>query len=79
MALTDRVRSAQDRQRLPLRARLGVQNAKVLSIIELMEANVAEPLSLAELSDYVGLSRRQVERLYQRHLGMTPRQLRRTR
>src|SRR5690606_22324545 len=36
--LTDRVRSPTDRQRLPLRARLGVQNAKVLSIIELMEA-----------------------------------------
>ena len=36
--LTDRVRSPTDRQRLPLRARLGVQNSKVLTIIELMEA-----------------------------------------
>ena len=35
--LTDRVRSPTDRQRLPLRARLGVQNSKVLTIIELME------------------------------------------
>ena len=32
-ALTDRVRNPNDRQRLPLRARLGVQNTKVLSII----------------------------------------------
>ena len=32
--LTDRVRSPTDRQRLPLRARLGVQNSKVLTIIE---------------------------------------------
>jgi len=38
-ALTDRVRNPNDRQRLPLRARLGVQNSKVLSIIEFMEAN----------------------------------------
>ena len=45
-ALTDRVRNPQDRQRLPLRARLGVQNSKVLTIIELMEANLSEPLSL---------------------------------
>jgi transcriptional regulator GlxA family with amidase domain len=51
MALTDRVRNAHDRQRLPLRARLGVQNAKVLSIIELMEANLSEPLSLIEIAD----------------------------
>lgn len=41
-ALTDRVREQSDRQRLPLRARLGVQNAKVLSIIEVMEKNLAE-------------------------------------
>ena len=37
-ALTDRVRSPQDRQRLPLRARLGIQNSRVLTIIEMMEA-----------------------------------------
>ena len=62
--LTDRVRSPTDRQRLPLRARLGVQNSKVLTIIELMEANLSEPLSLIEIADHVGLSRRQIERLF---------------
>ncbi len=62
-ALTDRVRNPQDRQRLPLRARLGVQNSKVLTIIELMEANLSEPLSLIDIADHVGLSRRQIERL----------------
>ena len=49
--LTDRVRSPTDRQRLPLRARLGVQNSKVLTIIELMEGNLSEPLSLIEIAD----------------------------
>ncbi|TJV01996.1 MAG: GlxA family transcriptional regulator, partial [Mesorhizobium sp.] len=62
--LTDRVRSPTDRQRLPLRARLGVQNSKVLTIIELMEANLSEPLSLIEIADHVDLSRRQIERLF---------------
>lgn len=71
-ALTDRVRNPHDRQRLPLRARLGVQNAKVLSIIEFMEANIAEPLSLVEIADYVGLSRRQIERLFQAQMGRSP-------
>ncbi len=71
-ALTDRVRSHHDRQRLPLRARLGVQNTKILSIIELMEANLSEPLSLPEIADFAGLSRRQIERLFRQHLGRSP-------
>ncbi len=71
-ALTDRVRNPNDRQRLPLRARLGVQNAKVLSIIEYMEANISEPLPLVDIADYVGLSRRQIERLFQQYMGRSP-------
>jgi len=70
--LTDRVRSPTDRQRLPLRARLGVQNAKVLSIIELMEGNLSEPLSLIEVADHVELSRRQIERLFRSEMGRSP-------
>ncbi len=70
--LTDRIRSPSDRQRLPLRARLGVQNSKVLTIIELMEANLSEPLSLLEISDHVGLSRRQIERLFRGEMGRSP-------
>jgi transcriptional regulator GlxA family with amidase domain len=71
-ALTDRVRSPHDRQRLPLRARLGVQNTKILSIIELMEANLSEPLSLPEIARFAGLSRRQIERLFRQHMGRSP-------
>ncbi len=71
-ALTDRVRSPHDRQRLPLRARLGVQNSKVLSIIELMESNLAEPLSLLEIADHADLSRRQIERLFRQEMGRSP-------
>lgn len=70
--LTDRVRNPTDRQRLPLRARLGVQNAKVLSIIEFMEANLSEPLSLIEIADQVDLSRRQIERLFRTEMGRSP-------
>ena len=70
--LTDRVRSPGDRQRLPLRARLGVQNSKVVSIIELMEANITEPLSFLEIADHIGLSRRQIERLFRQEMGRPP-------
>ena len=71
-ALTDRMRAPTDRQRLPLRARLGLQNTKLLFIIELMEANISEPLSLVEIAKYAGLSRRQIERLFRRNLGRSP-------
>lgn len=70
--LTDRVRSSSDRQRLPLRARLGVQNARLLSIIEMMEANISEPLALTEIAKISNLSRRQIERLFRQNLGRSP-------
>ena len=70
--LTDRVRSATDRQRLPLRARLGIQNNRVLQIVELMEGNLSEPLSLIEIADHVDLSRRQIERLFRTEMGRSP-------
>ncbi|WOC17073.1 GlxA family transcriptional regulator [Pseudochrobactrum sp. MP213Fo] len=71
-ALTDRVRKPHDRQRLPLRARLGVQNSKVLSIIEMMEGCLTEPLSLLDVAGHVGLSRRQIERLFRQEMGRSP-------
>ncbi|MEO0496706.1 MAG: GlxA family transcriptional regulator [Pseudomonadota bacterium] len=71
-ALTDRVRNSQDRQRLPLRARLGVQNPRILQVIEIMESNLSEPFSLLEVANQIGLSRRQVERLFRREMGRSP-------
>ena len=71
-ALTDRVRAAHDRQRLPLRARLGVQNSRVLSIIETMEANIAEPINLVDIAKNAGLSRRQIERLFKQYMQKSP-------
>ena len=72
MCLTDRVRNPRDRQRLPLRARLGVQNSKLLTIIEMMETSLSEPLSLVDIAGQVGLSRRQIERLFHKNLGRSP-------
>ncbi|MCB9944477.1 MAG: GlxA family transcriptional regulator [Geminicoccaceae bacterium] len=72
--LLDRIRGPQDRQRMPIRMRLGVHHPKLIMAIELMEANIEEPLSQELLAKYVGLSRRQLERLFRRHLGRTPAQ-----
>ena len=72
--ILDRVRSADDRQRMPIRVRLGVHHPKLILAIELMEANVEEPLGQDQLAKYVGMSRRQLERLFKKHLGRTPAQ-----
>ncbi|OTJ57711.1 AraC family transcriptional regulator [Pseudomonas aeruginosa] len=41
-------------------------------VINLMAANIEEPLSQEQFAHYVGRSRRQIERLFQQQLGTTP-------
>ena len=72
LALVDRIRHPHDQQRLSLQDRLGIQNPKIIKVIEAMETNIAEPVALEELASRVGLSRRQLERLFVRHVGRTP-------
>ena len=68
----ERIREQHDNQRMTLRSRLGISHPKLLNVIELMENNIEEPLSRAELARLTGLSTRQLERLFQKYLGRTP-------
>lgn len=68
----ERIRDSRDPQRMTLRSRLGVAHPKVLEAVGLMEAHVDEVLSRAELAARIGVSARQLERLFQRYLGCTP-------
>lgn len=68
----ERVRRADDTQRVPLRHLVGNQSAKLIMAVELMEANIREPIGQADLAEYVGLSRRQLQRLFHRYLMCTP-------
>ena len=72
--MLDRIRQSHDLQRMPYRVRLGIHHPKLLSAIEMMESNVEEPLDQEMLARYVGLSRRQLERLFRKNLGRTPAQ-----
>lgn len=72
IALCERLRDAGERQRLPLQARLGIDNILLIRIIEQMEANLSEPLKLADISPAGGMSRRQMERLFRKEMGRTP-------
>ena len=72
--IVDRIRGPHDRQRMPLRVRLGVHHPKLIRAVEIMEGNIEEPLSQESLAERIRLSRRQLERLLRRHLGRKPAQ-----
>jgi len=72
MFICDRVRSESDYQRIPLRHVLGTAQPKLVEAVSLMEANIEEAIELDELAGYVGLSRRQLERLFQKYLQCSP-------
>jgi len=68
----DRVRSHEERQRVALQARFGALQPKLSEAVTLMEANIEEPLSTDDIANLVGLSRRQLERLFKQYLGSLP-------
>jgi transcriptional regulator GlxA family with amidase domain len=68
----DRVRGSQERQRVALQARFGALQPKLSEAVTLMEANIEEPLSTDDIAGLVGLSRRQLERLFKQYLGSLP-------
>ncbi len=70
--MCDRIRDQHDHQRTPLQHYLGSSQPKLTEAVTLMEANIEEPMSLDELSNYVGISRRQLERLFQKYLNCVP-------
>jgi len=68
----DRVRDREERQRVALQARFGQLQPKLSEAVTLMEANIEEPLSTDDIANLVGLSRRQLERLFKQYLGSLP-------
>jgi transcriptional regulator GlxA family with amidase domain len=70
--ILDRIRSDRERQYVPLRAQVGVSHQSLIKVAELMEANIERTLSLERIAKETGLSRRQIERLFKRHLNCVP-------
>jgi transcriptional regulator GlxA family with amidase domain len=68
----DRVRGQEERQRVALQARFGALQPKLTEAVTLMEANIEEPLSTDDIANLVGISRRQLERLFKQYLGSLP-------
>jgi transcriptional regulator GlxA family with amidase domain len=70
--IVDRVRSDRDPQYVPLRAQVGVSHESLIHVAQLMAENIEKPLALDAIARRTGLSRRQIERLFRRHLNCVP-------
>ena len=68
------IRPASGPQRGSLVERYGVRDRHVIAALELMENHIADPLEGAQLAKAVGLSLRQLERLFRDRLARTPMQ-----
>ncbi|MFB2532568.1 GlxA family transcriptional regulator [Paracoccus sp. p3-h83] len=66
------IRTGQDSQRLSIPTRIGVRHGKLAQVIGRMEANLEDPISPAILAEQVGMSTRQLERLFRRYLHRSP-------
>ena len=66
------IRTDQDTQRLSVPTRIGVRHPKLSQVIQIMEQNIEEPISPSILAKDVGMSTRQLERLFRRYLNRSP-------
>lgn len=66
------IRTDQDTQRLSIPTRIGVRHPKLSQVIQMMEGNIEDPMSPADLAEDVGMSTRQLERLFRRYLNRSP-------
>ncbi|MDO6584560.1 GlxA family transcriptional regulator [Salipiger sp. 1_MG-2023] len=66
------IRTDRDTQRLSTPTRIGVRHPKLGEVIKKMEAAIEEPISPALLAGQVGMSTRQLERLFRRYLDRSP-------
>jgi len=66
------IRTDQDTQRLSVPTRIGVRHPKLSQVIQIMEKNIEEPISPSVLAKDVGMSTRQLERLFRRYLNRSP-------
>lgn len=64
--------AAAEAPHLPAARLRGIGHPKLREVIQLMENNLEEPIDLELLASYIALSRRQLERLFQKHLYCSP-------
>ncbi len=72
MCLHSVQRSETDRQQSSTAASIGSRNTKLVSIISYFKDHLEDSISLDDITKELGISRRQLERLFRTHLNTTP-------
>lgn len=70
--LYNSVREGTAAQQISLQSRLGMRNDHLARALAMMKARIEDPLTPVEIAERLGISRRQLERLFAQHLGSTP-------
>lgn len=63
--------AARRAQRSSIAKAINTRNPRILAVLRAMYDNIETPLSLAELAETAGISRRQIERQFKQLLGET--------
>ena len=66
------IRAQEEQQRLDLHTRYGIRSPQLITAIRLMEGSLDEPLDMEEIARRAHLSARQIERLFRKYLGSSP-------
>lgn len=66
------VREAGAEQRISVQSKIGTRNPHLAKAIRMMEASVEDPVSPTLIAEEIGISTRQLERLFGRYLGVSP-------
>lgn len=70
--ILERIRDSTYQQHIPIAARLGFSRKELIEVARLMESHIEETLSFDEIARLVGLSQRQLQRMFKYYLDVTP-------
>ncbi|MEI4487120.1 GlxA family transcriptional regulator [Frigidibacter sp. MR17.14] len=74
MCLLTQNRRAEDDQVASLASRLGTRNPHILAAAVYIESRLEEEVQVAECAEHIGVTSRQLQRLFREKLGMTPKE-----
>ncbi|WP_412066357.1 GlxA family transcriptional regulator [Rhizobium sp. SYY.PMSO] len=66
------VREGTATQKVSMRSRYGLRNSRLGEAIRLIEEHVETPLSSSDIADRLGISTRQLERMFERYMNTSP-------
>lgn len=70
--IVERIRDADHQQHRPVAARLGFSRKELTGASQLMESHIEEPLPMDEVARRVGLSQRQLQRMFKYFMNFSP-------